>query len=42
VQPEQRLLAGVCTTAMNWCFSYQIGTTVWDSYTFSVALAVTK
>src|SRR3954454_14971641 len=39
------LIAGVCTTAMNWLFSYQLGTTVWDSYTwatFSVALDVSK
>jgi hypothetical protein len=39
------VVAGACTTAMNWRFSYQLGTTVWDSYTwatFSVALDVTK
>ena len=39
------LVAGACTTAMNRRFSYQLGTTVWDSYTwavFSVALDVTK
>jgi hypothetical protein len=39
------VVAGVCTTAMNWRFSYQLGTSVWDSYTwatFSVALDVTK
>ena len=39
------LIAGACTTAMNWRFSYQLGTTAWDSYTwaiFSVALDVTK
>jgi hypothetical protein len=39
------LAAGACTTAMNWRFSYQLGTTEWDSYTwavFSVALDVTK
>jgi hypothetical protein len=39
------IVAGVCTTAMNWRFSYQLGTSVWDSYTwaiFSVALDVTK
>ena len=39
------LVAGACTTAMNWRFSYQLGTTEWDSYTwaiFSVALDVTK
>lgn len=38
-------IAGICTTAMNWRFSYQLGTTVWDSYTlatFSVALDVSK
>lgn len=38
-------VAGVCTTAMNWRFSYQLGTTVWDSNTwatFSVALDVSK
>ena len=39
------VVAGVCTTAMNWRFSYQLGTTEWDSYTwatFSVALDVSK
>lgn len=39
------VVAGVCTTAMNWQFSYQLGTTVADSCTwatFSVALDVTK
>jgi hypothetical protein len=39
------IVAGVCTTAMNWRFSYQLGTSAWDSYTwatFSVALDVTK
>ena len=39
------LVAGLCTTAMNWRFSYELGTTVWDSYTwatFSVALDVSK
>src|SRR5437762_420415 len=39
------VVAGACTTAMNWRFSYQLGTTIWDSYTwavFSVALDVTK
>src|ERR1700682_2466276 len=39
------LVAGVCTTAMNWRFSYQLSTTAWDSYTwatFSVALDVSK
>lgn len=39
------LVAGICTTAMNWRFSYQLGTSAWDSYTwaiFSVALDVTK
>src|SRR5262245_49153738 len=37
--------AGACTTAMNWRFSYQLGTTDWDSAIwaiFSVALDVTK
>ena len=39
------LTAGACTTAMNWRFSYQLGTTEWDSTIwaiFSVALDVTK
>ncbi len=39
------VVAGLCTTAMNWRFSYQLGSTEWDSYTwaiFSVALDVTK
>jgi hypothetical protein len=39
------LVAGACTTAMNWRFSYQLGTTEWDSCIwaiFSVALDVTK
>src|SRR5437870_2064282 len=39
------VVAGICTTAMNWRFSYQLGTTVWDSYTwatFSVAFDVSK
>src|SRR5436190_24361608 len=39
------IVAGICTTAMNWRFSYQLGATAWDSYTwaiFSVALDVTK
>jgi hypothetical protein len=39
------LVGGICTTAMNWRFSYQLGTTMWDSYTwatFSVALDVSK
>lgn len=39
------LVAGVCTTAMNWRFSYQLGTTEWDSTIwaiFSVALDITK
>src|SRR5262245_56396350 len=39
------VVAGICTTAMNWHFSFQLGTTVADSYTwaiFSVALDVTK
>ena len=38
-------VAGACTTAMNWRFSYQLGISEWDSYTwaiFSVALDVTK
>lgn len=38
-------VAGLCTTSMNWRFSYQLGTTVTDSYIlaiFSVALDVTK
>jgi hypothetical protein len=38
-------VAGVCTTAMNWRFSYQLGTSTADSYTwaiFSVALDVAK
>lgn len=39
------LTAGACTTAMNWRFSYQLGTTEWDSTIwaiFSVALDVAK
>jgi hypothetical protein len=39
------LVAGACTTAMNWRFSYQLGISTWDSYTwatFSVALDVAK
>jgi len=39
------IIAGACTTAMNWRFSYQLGTTVWDANIwaiFSVALDVTK
>ena len=39
------LTAGVCTTIMNWHFSYQLGTNVFDAYvwgTFSVALDVCK
>lgn len=39
------LVAGICTTAMNWRFSFQLATSVWDSYTwatFSVALDVSK
>jgi hypothetical protein len=39
------VVAGVCTTAMNWRFSYQLGTTEFDAYlwaTFSVALDVCK
>jgi hypothetical protein len=38
-------VAGACTTAMNWRFSYQLGTSEWDRTTwatFSVALDVTK
>jgi hypothetical protein len=38
-------VAGVCTTAMNWRFSYQLGTNEIDSFTwatFSVALDVLK
>lgn len=38
-------VAGVCTTSMSWRFSYQLGTSEWDSFTwatFSVALDVTK
>ena len=37
--------AGLCTTTMNFRFSYQLGTADWDSLTwatFSVALDVTK
>ena len=39
------VVAGACTTSMNWRFSIQLGTTVYDSYIwaiFSVALDVTK
>lgn len=39
------IIAGACTTAMNWRFSYQLGTTEFDSITwaiFSVALDVSK
>ena len=39
------VVAGACTTAMNWRFSYQLGTSAWDSHTwatFSVALDITK
>lgn len=39
------VVAGACTTAMNWRFSYQLGTSLWDCYTwaiFSIALDVTK
>ena len=39
------ITAGACTTAMNWRFAYQLGTTEWDSIvwaTFSVALDVAK
>ncbi len=39
------IAAGACTTAMNWRFSYQLGTSAWDSsiwVIFSVALDVAK
>ena len=39
------LTAGVCTTIMNWRFSYQLGTSPFDSYTwaiFSMALDINK
>ena len=39
------IVAGACTTLMNWRFSFQLGTTVYDSYIwaiFSVALDVAK
>ena len=39
------IIAGLCTTSMNWRFSFQLGTTVFDSYIwaiFSVALDVAK
>ena len=39
------IIAGLCTTSMNWRFSFQLGTTVYDSYIwaiFSVALDVAK
>ena len=39
------IIAGACTTSMNWRFSFQLGTTVYDSYIwaiFSVALDVSK
>ncbi|MDX2308557.1 MAG: hypothetical protein NW216_09985 [Hyphomicrobium sp.] len=39
------LVAGICTTAMNWRFSYQLGANEFDSVvwaTFSVALDVAK
>src|SRR3977135_198759 len=39
------VVAAVFTTAMNWRFSYQLGTSAWDSHTwatFSVALDITK
>jgi hypothetical protein len=39
------LTAGMCTTAMNWRFSYQLGTSSFDSCTwaiFSVALDISK
>ena len=32
------LVAGICTTAMNWRFSYQLGTTIWDSYTWATLM----
>ena len=37
------LVAGACTAAMNWRFSYQLGTSEFDRFilaTFSVALDV--
>lgn len=45
IAPAAVLVAGVCTTAMNWRFSFQLGTNEFDSYTwavFSVALDVCK
>lgn len=45
IAPAGVLIAGACTTAMNWRFSFQLGANVFDSYTwaiFSVALDVTK
>lgn len=39
------VVAGACTTVMNWIFSFQLGTNALDSYTwavFSVALDVAK
>ena len=39
------IVAGACTMAMNWSFSYQLGTTEFDRYTwaiFSVALDISK
>lgn len=39
------VVAGLCTTAMNWRFSFLLGTTYWDGYIwaiFSVALDVSK
>ncbi len=39
------ITVGICTTAMNWRFSYQLGTSEFDSIvlaTFSVALGVAK
>ena len=39
------VIAGLCTTSMNWRFSFQLGTTIADSYiwaVFSVALDTTK
>lgn len=45
IAPAGVLVAGACTTAMNWRFSFQLGANEFDSYTwaiFSVALDVTK
>ena len=39
------VVAGACTMVMNWRFSFQLGTTEFDSYTwaaFSVALDISK